>query len=257
MAKKQKCPTPKKGAPAWMVTYGDLMSLLLTFFVLIVSFSSIQEVEFAKAMGSLKGALGSLNLPKTELKLLRRDEPRPLSTFFRFVRKAEITSRTEQKLQYDVKEYNQRVELLDYVEEITTYAQKMGISDRVTTDFTEEGFLISMPSEFLFESGSAEVKTEAYPFLRKVSALLKRIDYAIQVEGHTDDRSISNEKFPSNWELSASRAVAVVKLLTRMGIPPERLSAVGYGEFQPKFSNETEEGRQKNRRVEMKIDLSR
>jgi len=257
MAKKHKCPECKKGAPAWMVTYGDLMSLLLTFFVLIVSFSSIQEVEFAKAMGSLKGALGSLNLPKTKLKLLRRDEPRPLSNFFRFVRKAEITSRTEQKLRYDVKVYKNKTELLDFVEEITNYAQKMGISDRVTTDFTEEGFILSINSEFLFESGGADIKVDAYPFLRKVAALLKNINYGIQVEGHTDNRPISNEKFPSNWELSAGRAISVVKMLIRMGISPERMSAVGYGEYHPKYSNETEEGRKRNRRVEIKIDLSK
>ena len=152
------------------MTYGDLMSLLLTFFVLIVSFSSIQEVEFSKAMGSLKGALGSLNLPKTRIKLLRRSDPRPLSNFFRFIRKGQVTTRTEQDLQYDIKEYKKRIELLDYVEEITAYAEKMGISDRVSADFTDLGVLITMPAEFLFDSGSTSIKMEAYPFLRKLGA---------------------------------------------------------------------------------------
>ena len=160
-------------------------------------------------------------------------------------------------MQYDIKDYENRVELLDYVEQITSYADKMGISDRVGVDFTEIGFLITLPAEFLFGSGNAVIKIDAYPFLRKTAGLLKRVDYGIQVEGHTDNVSINNEQFPSNWELSSARAVSVVKFLVRAGIPPEKLSAVGYGEYQSKFSNTTLEGRARNRRVEIRIDLSR
>ncbi|MCK5708805.1 MAG: OmpA family protein [Candidatus Aureabacteria bacterium] len=254
---KKKCPPCKKGAPGWMMTYGDLMSLLLTFFVLIVSFSSIQEVEFARAMGSLKGALGTLNLPKSRLSLINRSRPKPLSHFFRFIRKGDISARREQKMHYDVKEYKKRVELVDVVEELTSYAQKIGISDKVTVDFTEIGFMITMPSEFLFDRGDAKLQISSHKLLRKIAVLLKRIEYGIQVEGHTDDLSISNPTFASNWELSASRAVSVVKFLISKGIQPERLSAAGFGEFQPKYSNETDEGRTRNRRVEIKIDLSR
>jgi chemotaxis protein MotB len=106
-----------------------------------------------------------------------------------------------------------------------------------------------MKSKMLFESGSARLSRDALTVLRNVADILKPLPNQILVEGHTDNVPIRTIAFPSNWELSAARAASVVHLFTRQGVDSSRLAAIGYGEFRPVGDNETEEGRQKNRRV--------
>ncbi|WP_455217300.1 OmpA family protein, partial [Kaarinaea lacus] len=112
---------------------------------------------------------------------------------------------------------------------------------------------VEIKSSILFPSGSASPTGLAEPVLNKIAAILGSYDNQVQVEGFTDNVPITNEVYPSNWELSAARAASVVHLFTRAGVRPERLSAVGYGEYKPIASNSTEEGRGKNRRVNIII----
>jgi chemotaxis protein MotB len=110
-----------------------------------------------------------------------------------------------------------------------------------------------MKDKMLFPSGSARLSRAAVKVLRDVSRILASMPNQIQVEGNTDNRPIRTEEFPSNWELSAARAASVVHLMTRLGVNPIRLSAIGYGEHRPVAENNTDEGRQKNRRVTLVI----
>ena len=105
----------------------------------------------------------------------------------------------------------------------------------------------------MFDSGSAQIRPEFTPILEKIAEELMKIPNDIRIEGHTDNRPIHTPMFPSNWELSAARATSVLRFLVKKGIDPSRLSAVGYGEFRPVASNDTPEGRAKNRRVEILI----
>jgi chemotaxis protein MotB len=116
-----------------------------------------------------------------------------------------------------------------------------------------EGLQLNMAQEVLFSSGSAEVSRGGQAVLAKVAERIGEAPYRVVVQGHTDDVPISTERFPSNWELAGARASRVVRILARDGVPPERLSAVSFGEYAPRASNESEAGRARNRRIEITL----
>ena len=230
MPKPQKCPDCKE-MPAWITTFSDLMSLLLTFFVLLLSFSSTKEDDFKKAMGSLQGALGVLagdpiltSPIKLNVPILRGDitEARPTMNDA----KAEIEKEIEAEQQQN------NVEVLQ----------------------SEEGITIRIKDKALFESGGAEIKEGILPLLNKIGGGLAQMPNTVEVVGHTDNRPISNERFPNNFWLSNARALNVLDVfINEVGIGPERLSAIGYGEFRPLVPNDSPDGQAQNRRVEIKI----
>jgi chemotaxis protein MotB len=210
-----------------MVTYGDLMSLLLTFFVLLVSFSSIQESKFLQALGSLKGALGVL--PKYE------------STVFRqYVLMPKLSRRERVRVSMMMKKLQQAL-------------KEMKLDKKVKLNIKKDGILIRIDAPVLFDLGKANLKPEVYPVLDKIAELTQGWPNEIRIEGHTDNLPIHTAEFPSNWELSAARAISVLRYFVSRGIPASRLAAVGYGEFHPLVPNTTPENRAKNRRVEIYI----
>jgi chemotaxis protein MotB len=119
----------------------------------------------------------------------------------------------------------------------------------VDVSFSDNRVIVNMKDKMLFPSSSARLSNTAVTVLRDISGILNILPNSIQVEGNTDNVPIHTEEFPSNWELSAARAASVVHVMTRFGIKPKRLSAIGYGEHRPVAANDTPEGRQKNRRV--------
>lgn len=127
------------------------------------------------------------------------------------------------------------------------------LSSSTTMDQTKRGFVVSLSEAGFFAPGDATVGSEAEAVLRELAQTLRTEEFSIRVEGHTDSIPISNSKYPSNWELSSARASSVLIKLTENGIAPERLSAAGYGGFQPVAENETPDGRAKNRRVDVVI----
>lgn len=227
MAKKKKKEESKGGgAPLWMVTYGDMMSLLLTFFVLILSFSSIQDVEFRKAIGSLRGSLGILGQHEYLISMGRIIVPD--STFaFMSRRSQQTTGEISKKLNF-VSEY-----------------------ENVQLQVDDRGTYIVMPAELLFDPGEDRIKESADRLLKKIGAFLFEVKgSAIVIEGFTDDTPISTMRFPSNWHLSAARAISVADFLNKeCVIDYDRMSITGYGEYEPVAPNDTPENRAKNRRV--------
>ena len=217
------------GAPAWMATFGDLMSLLLTFFILLVSFSSIQESKFKQAAGSLKGAFGVLKSMPTV----------PMHKNVLQIRGSDTTiAGLEEKLE----EFREKLKGLEK-------------SDMVQISRTERGMAIRLDDSALFDSGKSDLREEAVPILAGVVSALTDFPNAIRIEGHTDNLPIRSERFPSNWELSAARATAVLRSLQAGGVDPRRLSATGMGEWRPVAKNDTAENRQRNRRVEIFMDV--
>jgi len=219
-----------------MVTYGDMMSLLLTFFVLLLSFATLEERKVKEAISSLKGALGVM--PQSMSQRTRPD-PRPVAIV--------KPPRSE-----TVKERIKKVR-----EEL----RSQGLERQVEVGEREKGILnIRISSSLLFRSGSAELLPSAFPILEEVSELLRQhmsdYDSDIRVEGHTDDVPISPtlaQVFPTNWELSVARAISVMRFMTdRTGLPPDHFAVAGYGPHRPiKRPANLEENRKQNRRVEI------
>jgi len=140
------------------------------------------------------------------------------------------------------------------INDLNQAAQEGNFANEVKFISTERGVIIRINNNTLFDEGSAIIKVDARSTLNKVAEYLKTIDNKIIIEGHTDSKPIKTDKYESNWELSTIRATNMIQyLVTKYGISPQRLSALGYGEFTPLESNKTEKGREQNRRVDIVI----
>lgn len=222
----------KQGLDGWVMTYGDMMSLLLTFFVLIVSFSSMQETKFEQAANSLKDAFGVLASPESVI-----DFNDPL-----------IPNHNPE---------NEEADVLYEVRAVEKAILDAELDKQVAVEVREDGVLFRLNAPFLFKSGGAELAAEPRGVLAEMAKFFTKFPYQIEIEGHTDDIPIASARFPSNWELSAARAVSVARYFQSEGMPPERIAATGFGEFHPIADNATAAGRNKNRRVEIFLHLNR
>lgn len=217
-----------KGTPAWMVTYSDLFTLLLCFFVLLYAFSTLDVARFRQVISALQQSLGILEGGKTLM-------TEPLVTGG-----PHITADWEQLETI-------RLELQRFIEE-------RGLGNSVTLEREERGLKLSFQGKILFDLGKADIKPEVRGILDEVAEMIRGWPNHVRIEGHTDDLPIDNERFPSNWELSVARAVRVLRFLVEeKGIDPKRVSAVGYGEYRPIVPNDSMENRAKNRRVDLVI----
>ena len=223
------------GAPGWMVTFGDMMSLLLTFFVLLFTFSTLDVVKFREVIISLQGAMGVLS-----------GGPQILNM-------GDIPTRPQPTEDAAVNP------LLDVLQlQVEEVIEKADAEDVVDVEKTKKGLLIRFKDKALFDSGKAEIKPGMRTVVQEVAKYLSGIENDIEIQGHTDNVPISTAQFPSNWELSQARAAAVLN--QRLSVAPVegawdqgRFSIAGYGEYHPIASNETAEDRQSNRRVDVFI----
>lgn len=232
MAKKKKNITIKQGLDGWVMTYGDMMSLLLTFFVLIVSFSSMQETKFEQAVNSLHEAFGVLKSAESVI-------------FF------------EQPLIPNHNPTDEEAEVIYEVRNVERFLLEKGVDDRVEVEMKEGQVRFRIDAPFLFESGTATLRSASLEVLATMEEFFRKFPYQVRVEGHTDNVPIHSALFPSNWELSAGRAVSVARYFQEMGMPPDRISATGFGEYRPIADNATTVGREKNRRVEIFLELKK
>ena len=216
-----------------MVTYGDLMSLLLTFFILLLSFSSIQLAEFQDAMGSIQAALqGAFSALKSKESVIQhRKTPLPKISNF------------------------QRNQVVRMGREIQLFIQREHLESAIRLRITTKGIAIRISNPLLFELGKANLRPEILPFLTKVAKLAESWPNRVRIEGHTDNLPINTPQFPSNWELSTARALSVLKYFIETGaLNPTKLSAAGYAEFRPIVPNDSPRNRAVNRRVEVFIE---
>ncbi|MTH53186.1 flagellar motor protein MotB [Bacillus mangrovi] len=223
---------------SWLIPYADLLTLLLALFIVLFAMSSVDANKFkmmAKAFNStFVGGTGVMEYPSPnpdgEMEQLDMKEP---------------ASPEEQELK----------KLQEAEKKIKEYIREKGLNDKLKTSLTDEGLLITINNDILFESGDIVVRNQDEALAREISQLLvMEPPRSIIVSGHTDNIPIRNAKFESNWELSVMRAVEFMKvLLQNQKLSPELFSAKGYGEFKPVADNKTKDGRQKNRRVEILI----
>ncbi len=236
-------PKPEKDkAERWLLTYADLITLLLIFFIVLYVMSIQDIVKFKAVSQSLVQALNGGG------KTMMGEAPGPSMI--------EGTIGYEKKFSPEKKRPTDKVkkDQKDIAKQIQDIAKKAGIETSVSVKEEERGVVISIQDKVLFKSGEAVLNPEAHELLRKIGESIKPTEQFIRIEGHTDNQPISCFPFPTNWELSAARATNVVRLFAEeAAIEPERLSAVGYGQYRPVADNKTEEGRAKNRRVEIVI----
>jgi len=222
----------------WMISWADFVTLLFAFFVVMYGLSSVHEEKYRQLAQSLsevfraEGGSQIVSPDGGEGLLPGRGQQMQVPPVTVQAPDAEQTQALEQ-LQRQAEE-----QFRDWIEDGSVQVTGNAL-----------WIAIELNASLLFESGDALPVIEAEPLLQQVAALAAGRDNPVHVEGFTDNRPISTDRFPSNWELSAARAAAVVRMLQLQGVNPERMAAVGYGEYQPAYSNRTEEGRQRNRRL--------
>ena len=227
----------------WLISYADFITLLFAFFVVMYSISSVNEGKYRVLSDTLTNIFD--NVPKST---------DPLETDENSGRVGKPTTIDEQKVSSDslidmpfsMEDKKKLEAIADMVEEV----MKGWIDDELIKVTRNDKWLeIEIKSSLLYLSGSAEVEPEAFPVIDGIASILKNLPNYIQVEGFTDNIPIRSAIYPSNWELSASRAASVVHLFMEDGIAPDRMAAIGYGEYRPIADNATRDGRAKNRRV--------
>lgn len=235
-----------------MTTFADLMSLLLTFFILLLSFANMDVVKFRDAAGSFKMAFGVQfddtikGLQKTtaasivELSHITKDSVIDL----------ELEARKAQSSIQSVVQARMRANENIY-KRLQAIVRDLNLGDQVVVENTSKGVVITVNGQLFFKSGSAILRKESFPLLDSITSVIEEFPYKLNVEGHTDNALIRTSKFESNWELSAGRAISAVKYILSSGkIEAEKLGASGYAETRPIAQNDTPEGRRINRRIE-------
>jgi chemotaxis protein MotB len=230
--------------PLWMFSYGDMVTLLLVFFVMLFSFSTIDAQKWQSLVRALSGNTGILDGGK-EIKVTDiiptvqiTAEPTPSDS--------PVPTPTKGSDYF-----------FDLYKQIKDYVDDNGLNSKLELINMDHEILIRFRDNAIFDSGKADIKLEVMVTLRDIAGILReyqdRIE-GIRIEGHTDNVPIQNPKFPSNWELSTARAVQVLRFfIEQQHMKPAKLSAVGYGEYHPVANNDTEQNRALNRRVDILI----
>jgi len=247
------------GMERWLLTYADMITLLLALFIVLWSISSVNISKFAQLKASLHEALSgkviegsSALLSGGTAVLAPQGSQTPTINPAATVNiRASITKQIVTSLKHQDTANLHRV-----AQQVHTYVSKHGLSGRLQTSIDERGLVIRvLTDDLLFDPGQATLKPQAAPLLEHVARLLnaRGLTNPIRVEGNTDSIPISTPQFHSNWELSTARATAVLSFLLAHGVQPSRLSVAGYADQRPIASNTTAAGRSLNRRVDLVV----
>ena len=241
---------PKKGLPPWMATFADLSTLLLTFFVLLLTFANLDLQKFHDMLGSVQKAFG------VQFKIRGQYQPtKPIVSANALKAQAQGSSsltsfNRPSAVQTSSMEARAAAEAAAQAREVSKLINQAGLGQSVAVSSGPNGVRMRVKGKLLFQPGQAKVKPDARRLLAAVAKVMRKFNFYLTVEGHTDSTPISTPQFPSNWELSSARAAAVLRYLLTLGVPASKVSAVGYASNYPIAPNDTPEGREKNRRVE-------
>lgn len=239
MSRRKKTNQDSGGGGEWLTTYADLMTLLLTFFVLLYSFSSIDAIKFKEISWSLAQALGG----KTGV-INNGGNVGPVPT----------NQNPGEGIKDNSNIGNKVGEVQQIFNQVSNEIKEKNLDTKIEIKEDLRGVVIELQEKILFDPGRADIKEESQLTLSKIADILNKYPNEILVEGHTDNIPINTGYYKTNWELSSDRAVKVARFLVEIkGLNPKRIQAVGCGEFRPIDTNETPEGRKKNRRVNILI----
>jgi chemotaxis protein MotB len=200
----------------WLIPYGNMVTVLMIFFLVLYAFSQQKTSTFEKAIQEIQTEIAT-ELENKKEELLRREKE------------------------------------TEVAETIENFLEEQNLKDYAQVELSAQRIRISLSNPVLFDLGKAELKPEAAPALGEIAKVLEELPNPVLVEGHTDSLPIVSKRYRSNFELSGARAFAVIEFFIRRGLDPGRFSAFGYGEFRPAADNATEEGRARNRRIEISI----
>lgn len=233
------------GAPRWMVTFSDMVTLILVFFILLFSMSQIDQVKFEAVSESFRNRMILDFFPSTvpnNHPSERMNNQQNGTDFHDFLH----PSKKDKDKEVDA--------LASLMNDVEDFLGENALSSIVTAQRTERGVILVLQERVLFDSGEAEIVKAGEPFLNKIGELLENIPNHVKVEGHTDSRPISNYRYPSNWELSGARAGSVIRyLINEHDLDEKRFSVAGYGDTKPVAPNDSVVNWSKNRRVEIVI----
>lgn len=221
----------------WLATFADMSMLLLVFFILLFSLSTLDPAKFTESFGSIKGAMGgdATTAPKVEGK---GDEQGALH---------EMVKLRKEYIEAQQQTFN----------EIRSFLTQNGVEGQVGAVFDEGVITLRLPANVLFDHNSEVLKAQAIHVLQVLKdVFVQRREQNIDIRGFTDDQEPIGTRFKDNWELSALRAVSVLRYLVGQGIEPTRMTATGFGSLEPIMMNTTEENRARNRRVEFVLNRS-
>ncbi len=233
----------EEGLPPWLATFGDLMTLLLTFFVLLYSMSELRVEQFTMASQSLQEAFGTVSLipgPPASPAVIPLEQPdsRVPDEFRVLPDDLQIFAITDAYLEMIARRLEELIEEND-------------LQDVFSVLRDDDGVRLRILSTTLFDSGSAALDPGSAWMVAALGDITATLEVPAVVSGHTDDIPIQTPHFPSNWELSAARAAGVARAMVTQGHDPDAIRVEGYGEHRPVAENDTAEGRAQNRRVEV------
>jgi chemotaxis protein MotB len=239
----------------WLLTYSDMITLLMALFMVLFSISSVNTSKFESLQRAMQDAFSGKILSggkaiqetgsDTDANRPAATPPIPaIQAITQQLDAAKQSSKSSAKENEDFKQLKQKID---------AYAREHGLTAKLETTVARRGLVIRLLTDkVLYDSGSATLNASATPLLDRIASLLRtEFDHPIVVEGHTDDQAIASAQFPTNWELSTARATAVVRFFIRDHVAPGRLGASGYGAMHPLTSNASAAGRSRNRRVEI------
>ena len=252
----------------WLVSYADFITLLFAFFVVMYSISQVNQSKYRVLSETFVEAFNQPNdskanpMPQEKVspsndaitpidmgKTAAQDAVTPPAIVI-----VEDTAKPEMNAQSNTTVKTQTADELTQISDLVNEKFSQLIDDQMIKVSSNELWLqIELSDSILFSSGGVETSPQAQVIFTEIANILGNYENPIQVEGFTDNVPIKNSRYPTNWELSSARATEIVKFLAVKGVAPERLSAVGYGEFQPLASNDTEMGRAQNRRVAVMV----
>lgn len=270
MAKKRKEDTPPPGSPAWMSTFGDLMNLLLCFFVLLFSMSKIDAQEFAKVAASFNNEFSVFDGGATAIGegILISAGVSQLNELDEYINSTGKNADNEADAEEFDEEHNEATQdaaqqmeqaQLERSEELAEQVQEAvnenNLAGQIDIQFTTQFVQLTLNGAILFDSGRAELKTEVLPILDNIGMILEKYaTHTIEIEGHTDNVPMHSERYANNNELSSARALSVFDyFVENTYLDPAQIKTSGRGEYVPVADNSTPEGRAANRRVEIRI----
>jgi len=226
-----------RSVPPWIITFADMVTLLMVFFILLFAIGTVEQDKWRQIKESLREALGADAIEELGTR-------QGLDV---------IQTQVDEQTVHAVDEVGAMVnrEMEDIISEVEEFVFKNKLSGEVRVSSDERGAVITISDVVVFPPGSADMTSRGRKTLRQVFDVLKQFNYNVKVEGHTDNTPIHTLRYPSNWELSASRAAEVAHMLIDDGYPPERLSVEGFAEFRPIVPNTSAQNRSRNRRIEV------
>ncbi|MBP1991551.1 flagellar motor protein MotB [Paenibacillus eucommiae] len=234
----------------WLIPYADLLTLLLALFIILFASSQIDSKKYDQIMRGLNSALsGGTNIfevSSSPIENLQEIDQK----------KADVVKKQDQKaLEEQQKHQVEMEDLKELQQKLEGYIKDNKLSTQLETKLTEDMLKITIRDNALFQPGSADINKESQKLAQSIAGMLSGYkEYNVEVAGFTDNRPINNREFQSNWDLSAKRSLNFMKILINNDkIDPSHYRSIGYGEYQPIDTNDTVEGRSKNRRVEVNI----